>query len=157
MKSFNQRFITGLLVSAVALMSSGCETAYYELNEQFGRLKNDILVDRVEEAVDAQEEAKEEFKSAFEQFEAVVGVPESDLKSVYNKLASALEDAQDKAAAVESRVAAVEDVSEDLFEEWEEEIDYQIEIEETSIFSLPSIYEVDGFLWDMCIVNQKEL
>ena len=86
-------------------------------------LKNDLLVDRVEDAVEAQEEAKEEFKSAFEQFEAVVGVPDSDLKSVYNKLSGAFEDAQAKAAEVDSRVAAVEDVSEDLFAEWAEEIE----------------------------------
>ncbi len=112
-----------LAVCCVALLlSGGCESAYYGMYEQFGVLKNDLLVDRVEDAVEAQEEAKEEFKSAFEQFEAVVGVPESDLKSVYNKLSGAFEDAQAKAAEVDDRVAAVENVSEDLFEEWEDEI-----------------------------------
>ena len=102
---------------------AGCETAYYGLNEQFGILKNDILVDRVEEAMEAQEEVKEEFKSAFEQFEAVVGVPDSELKSVYRKLNSSFEDAESKAEEVSDRIDSVEDVSEDLFEEWEEEIE----------------------------------
>ena len=102
---------------------SACESAYYGLYEQFGILKNDLLVDSVEEAVEAQEEAKEEFKSAFEQFEAVVGVPESDLKKVYNRLSGSFEDAEDKAKTVSERIESVEDVSEDLFEEWESEIE----------------------------------
>ena len=110
-------------ILVVTILVGGCETAYYGVYEQFGVLKNDLLVDRVEDAVEAQEEAKEEFKSAFEQFEAVVGVPESDLKSVYNKLSGAFEDAQEKAAEVDARVAAVEDVSDDLFDEWEDEIE----------------------------------
>ena len=117
----NKMVMALLLVSLLGL--AGCDSAYYGVYEQFGVLKNDLLVDRVEDAVEAQEEAKEEFKSAFEQFEAVVGVPDSDLKSVYNKLSGAFEDAQAKAAEVDSRVAAVEDVSEDLFDEWAEEIE----------------------------------
>ena len=111
------------LVLMLVVFLGACETAYYGVYEQFGVLKNDLLVDRVEDAVEAQEEAKEEFKSAFEQFEAVVGVPDSDLKSVYTKLSGAFEDAQSKAAEVDSRVAAVEDVSEDLFDEWADEIE----------------------------------
>ena len=102
---------------------AGCESAYYGINEQFGRLKNDILVDRVEDAMDAQEDAKEEFKSAFEQFEAVVGVPDTKLKSAYLKLNDAFEDAESQAEEVADRIEAVEDVSEDLFEEWADEID----------------------------------
>ncbi len=111
-----------LLVFAVVGLA-GCESAYYGLNEQFGILKNDILVDRVEEAMEAQEDAKEEFKNAFEQFEAVVGVPDSELKSVYRKLDAAFEDAEGKATEVTERIESVEDVSADLFEEWEEEIE----------------------------------
>ncbi len=110
-------------VVLVAILVSGCESAYYELNEQFGRLKNDILVDRVEDAMDAQEDAKEEFQDAFAQFEAVVGVPDSRLKQTYLRLDGAFTDAEAKAAEVSDRIAAVEDVSEDLFEEWEEELE----------------------------------
>jgi hypothetical protein len=110
-----------LLVVTIGLLSA-CESAYYGVQEQFGNLKNDILVDRVEDAMDAQEDAKEEFKDALQQFEAVVGVPESELKSVYNRLNDAYEDAADKASAVSSRIESVEDVAEDLFDEWQEEL-----------------------------------
>lgn len=100
----------------------GCETAYYSINEQVGRLKNDILIDRVEDAVAAQEQAKEEFKDALEQFEAVVGVSESELKSTYQRLDSALSRAQRRARAVKDRIESVQDVSADLFEEWADEL-----------------------------------
>lgn len=113
--------IVGVLI--VSLVLSSCESTYYSINEQFGRMKRDILVDRAEDAMEAQEEAKEEFKDAFTQFEAVVGIPESDLKSTYNRLSSAFEDAEAQASEVSDRIDAVEDVAEDLFEEWQEELD----------------------------------
>jgi len=109
-------------MTACVFLLSACESAYYGAQEKFlGNLKNDILVDRVEDAMQAQEEAKEEFKDALEQFEAVVGLPDSELKSVYRKLNSAFEDAQDKASAVSSEIDGVEDVADDLFDEWAKE------------------------------------
>ena len=119
MRSFSR--IATVLVCSLVL--SACESAYYSINEQFGRMKRDILVDRAEDAMQAQEEAEEEFKDAFTQFEAVVGIPESDLKSTYNRLNSAFEDAEAQAGEVSDRIDAVEDVAEDLFEEWQEELE----------------------------------
>ncbi|NKC11799.1 MAG: DUF2959 family protein [Gammaproteobacteria bacterium] len=103
-----------VLVLCVCLLTA-CETAYYGINEQFGRLKNDILADRVEDAIDAQEDAKEEFKSAFEQFEAFIGVPNTEFKSAYLKLSDAFDGAESRAEGVADRIDAVEDVSEDLY------------------------------------------
>jgi SMC interacting uncharacterized protein involved in chromosome segregation len=111
-----------VLIAGIALFLAGCESAYYGVNEKFGILKNDILVDRVEDAMDAQQDAKEEFKDALEQFESVVGLPESELKSIYRKLNNAYEDAEDKAATVTHRIERVEDVADDLFEEWADEL-----------------------------------
>lgn len=111
-----------LLFLGLTALLSGCESTYYSINEQFGRLKNDILVDRVEDAMEAQEEAKEEFKDALAQFEAVVGLAESELKSTYNRLSGTFEDAEDKADTVSDRIESVEDVSSDLFEEWQREL-----------------------------------
>jgi ElaB/YqjD/DUF883 family membrane-anchored ribosome-binding protein len=112
-----------VIVLSCILLLGACESAYYGVQEQFGNLKNDILVDRVEDAMEAQEDAKEEFKSALEQFEAVVGVPESQLKSVYGRLSDAFEDAEDKAATVTKRINSVEDVADDLFDEWADELE----------------------------------
>jgi len=101
---------------------SACESAYYSVQEQFGVLKNEILVDRVEEAMEAQQEAKTEFKDALEQFEAVLGVPDSELKVMYQQLSEAYEDASDTAILVRRRIDSVENVAEDLVDEWPEEL-----------------------------------
>lgn len=111
-------------VVVLVLGATGCESAYYSFNEEIlGRHKRDLLRNSVEDAMSAQEEAKEEFASALEQFEAVVGLPDSDLKNIYEKLNDAYEDAESKAERVSSRVDEVEDVADDLFDEWERERD----------------------------------
>lgn len=109
--------LTGLLLLA------GCESAYYGAWEKLGVHKRDILVDRVEEASEAQEAAKEEFQSALEKFASVVDVPPSKLKDTYESLNDAFEDSSARAERVSDRIDAVESVSEALFEEWEDEID----------------------------------
>ncbi len=101
----------------------GCGTAYYGAMEQVGVHKRDILRDRVEAAMDSQEEAKEEFKTALEQFESVVGVQSGELKDAYTELQEAFDDAEVRAKDVSDRIAAVEDVSGDLFIEWQKEIE----------------------------------
>jgi len=111
----------GLL--ALLMLTAGCESAYYGAWEKMGVHKRDILVDRVEEAADAQQDAKEEFQSALEKFSTVVSVPPSELKDTYEELADAFEDAEARAEEVTDRIDSVEDVSEDLFEEWQEEIE----------------------------------
>jgi hypothetical protein len=100
----------------------GCDAAYYGAMEKVGVHKRDILRDRVEAAMDAQEEAKQEFRSALEQFESVVGVQSGELKAAYARLQGAYDDAEARANGVSDRIAAVEDVSGDLFAEWEKEI-----------------------------------
>ncbi len=102
---------------------SGCQSAYYGAMEKVGIHKREILVDRVEEAKQSQQDAKQEFSSALEQFQALVGVADEDLQSQYERLNSAFEDSEDAAEEVSDRIGAVEDVSEALFEEWEEELE----------------------------------
>ncbi len=111
---------TGLLFASVLLL--GCQTAYYSTMEKFGVHKRDILVDRVGDARDAQEEAKEQFKSALERFSAVLGFKGGDLQEKYDQLNTEFERSESRAGEVSDRIAAVEDVSEALFEEWEDEL-----------------------------------
>ncbi len=105
------------------LMLSGCESTYYSAMETVGVHKREILVDRVEDAMESQEDAKSEFENAFEQFSSVVNVPPSELQDTYESLNEAFEDSEAKAEEVSDRIDAVESVSEALFEEWSEEID----------------------------------
>lgn len=113
--------ITLLIVLITAL--TGCQTAYYSAMEQVGVHKRDILVDRVEEARESQADAQEQFKDALEQFKSVVAFDGGELDKIYNQLQAEYDDSVEAADDVSSRIRKVEQVSEDLFEEWEEELD----------------------------------
>src|SRR4030042_1546231 len=102
---------------------AGCESTYYKTMEAFGKHKRDILVERVENARDAQQDAKEQFKSALEQFSTVVKVPAGELQDKYNKLKDELDKSESKAKDVSTRIEDVESVSRALFKEWESELD----------------------------------
>ncbi|SFI51151.1 DUF2959 domain-containing protein [Nitrosomonas sp. Nm34] len=112
------RFFACLLLFSL----SACSTLYYSGLEKIGIPKRDVLVHRVENARDTQEETKEQFKSALEQFTAVTNFKGGDLEAVYKKLNSEYEASVAKANEVSDRIAAIEDVSQALFDEWEQEI-----------------------------------
>lgn len=115
------KFKLGLLsILMVALV--GCQSAYYSAMEQVGIHKRDILVDRVEDARESQEDAQEQFKDALEQFRSVVSFDGGELDAVYNRLQGEYDDSVAAAEDVTARIKKVEQVSEDLFEEWEEEL-----------------------------------
>lgn len=81
------------------------------------------MVDRVESAQEAQTDAKEQFESALAQFRSIIQIKDQDLATRYDKLNSEYEDSKAAAEAVTDRIDAVEDVSEALFDEWEDEIE----------------------------------
>lgn len=113
-----------ILVCVTAMLSFyGCSSTYYNAMEKVGIHKRDIMVSRVENARDSQEEAQEQFKSALEQFDSVVSLRETDLKKAYDKLNGEYEDSKEAAEEVSMRIDKVEAVSEDLFAEWEEELE----------------------------------
>jgi len=104
------------------VFSVGCSKAYYGAMEKVGVHKRDILVDRVENARDAQSEAQHQFKSALDQFGAVINIENSDLKQAYENLKAEYEDSRDAADKVSARIEKVEDVAEALFKEWSAEL-----------------------------------
>lgn len=106
----------------VVLALSACSSAYYGTLESFGVHKREILVDRVDEALDSQEEAREQFSSALEQFSAVTQFDGGDLEDLYDDLNSEFERSEARAQEVHERIEAVRKVAEDLFEEWEDEL-----------------------------------
>jgi hypothetical protein len=112
----------GVIAIAVIFLLLGCESAYYKTMETMGYHKRDIMVDRVQDARDAQEEAKAQFESALEKFSSVLGFQGGDLQEKYDQLKDEYEESTAKADAVRNRIAAVEDVAEDLFAEWQEEL-----------------------------------
>jgi hypothetical protein len=109
-------------LSTILLFFLGCETTYYRTMEKFGYHKRDLMVERVEEARDAQNEAKEQFESALEKFSSVLKFEGGELEKKYKTLKAEYEKSESKAEAVGDRIEAVEDVAEDLFEEWQDEL-----------------------------------
>lgn len=107
----------------VALFFTGCQSAYYGTMEKFGWEKRDILVDRVEDARDAQAEGQEEFTDALAQFRAVVDFRGGDLEEEYDTLNDEYQESKAAAEEIHDRVNSVQNVAEDLFSEWEDELD----------------------------------
>lgn len=110
------------LVVLLALLGA-CSSAYYKTMEGFGIEKRDILVDRVEDARDAQGDASEQFASALDQFRATVAFDGGDLEKTYDRLDAEYQRCVAEAGAVSARIGSVQSVAEDLFEEWERELD----------------------------------
>lgn len=107
---------------AAMLLLTGCQSAYYSALESVGVHKRDLMVDRVEKARDTQTEAKEQFNSALERFQVVLGKEGGELQDRYEQLNNEYEESKALADEVRERIDSVEDVSEALFEEWEQEI-----------------------------------
>ncbi len=112
---------SALVLMMVALV--GCASTYYNAMEKIGIHKRDILVDRVEDARNAQEEGKEQFKSALARFTEVLNFRGGDLQDKYEKLNDEYERSEEKAEAIRDRIEKVEDVADALFEEWEDELE----------------------------------
>jgi len=115
-------FRNSLILLFSALLFSGCASTYYNAMEKVGIHKRDILVDRVEDARDAQQESKQEFKSALEKFSHVLNFDGGDLEDKYNELNDKYESSEEAAAEVSDRISDIEDVAEALFSEWSDEL-----------------------------------
>ncbi len=115
-------FITVFLLLLIGFLVTGCSKTYYSAMEKVGVHKRDILVDRVEDARDSQAEAQQQFKSALEQFASVVELKDTDLKKAYTTFEKEYRDCEKAAEKVSERIDSVENVSEALFDEWEDEL-----------------------------------
>jgi hypothetical protein len=100
-----------------------CQSAYYAAMEKIGREKRHILRDRVESGREAQQEAQEQFQTTLERFKAVSGFSGGDLERVYSDLSGEYERSEARAGEVRERIEAIEQVSQDLFDEWKAELE----------------------------------
>ncbi len=116
------QLVKTILIGALFVLISGCQSMYYGAMEKVGYHKRDIMVDRVEEVSEAQEDAKEQFASALDRYQQLIKIEDQDLLDKYNALNDEFENSQEAAEKVSKRINAVEEVSEALFEEWEEEL-----------------------------------
>lgn len=115
--------LRSLMIVGLVILLTGCQTAMYRALESVGIEKRDILVDRVEDARDAQTAAKEQFVSALDRFRSLVEFEGGDLERTYDQVSREYERSRNRADTVHRRIDAVEQVAEDLFQEWEQELD----------------------------------
>lgn len=109
------------IVFAVVILA-GCQSAYYGAMEKVGIHKRDILVDRVDDARDAQSDAQEEFKSALQRLDELLQFDGGELEARYNALNDDYESSKAAAERVYDRIEAIDDVAQALFDEWQEEL-----------------------------------
>ena len=112
-----------LVGAAVLLTLAGCQTAYYNALEKVGIDKRDILVDRVEDVRDGQKDSKEEFQTAYERLVELTGFEGQEYEEVYSQLNSDYQDSKKAAERVSKQIDDVQEVAEDLFDEWQDELD----------------------------------
>ena len=122
MKRYSPLLPHQALLIVTLMVLAGCSNPYYSAMEKVGVHKRDIMVDRVENARDAQQDAQEQFKSALDRFDSVVSLQETDLKRAYEQLNEEYEDCVAVAEKVSARIDKVKSVSEALFKEWADEI-----------------------------------
>jgi hypothetical protein len=116
------KFFMMVILLAVPLGLSACDTVYMATMDKIGYAKRDILSSRVKSARDAQEDAKKDIQSTLEKFGNVVSYQGGDLEATYKKLSSELESSEDSAETVRKRIRDVESVADALFSEWETEL-----------------------------------
>lgn len=122
--TFKAAFTGVVLAGCVVALAgqAGCTSTGIAVREQLGYAKREQLVDRVQEARDAQETAKEQFGSALEEFLALTGSGGTKLEQTYKRLRDQAKLASSRADTVRSRIKSVEGVSGALFKEWEQEL-----------------------------------
>ena len=98
-------YLSGYLCILASL--GACSSAYYKTMEGFGIEKRDILVDRVEDARDAQDSASEQFASALDQFRATVNFDGGDLEETYDRLKDEYDNSVSEAEEVSERIDSV--------------------------------------------------
>jgi hypothetical protein len=110
------------LLAAAFLCLTGCRSTYYAAWEQLGKHKRDLLKDNVEKVRDDQQEAAEQFKDALTRLKELYGFQGGDLEKIYNRLNADFQRSSQQAETVRTRIQKVEQISADLFREWEQEM-----------------------------------
>ena len=116
----SRRWIAGI---AVVIALTGCKSTYYKTMKTFGKEKRDILVSRVKDSKKDQQQAKERIKTTMESFQELTGFNGGSLEKNYKKLNGEYEKAEDSAKKLHDRIDSIDQVSNDLFREWQKEID----------------------------------
>jgi hypothetical protein len=122
--------------ATAVLVLSACQNparkVVYSAYEMVGVQKRDLLKKRVDETRENQKEAGETFKDALDRLRALYKIEGGKLEKQYDLTRDAYDKAKKQSEAVKGSIRQVEQVSQDLFNEWEKEAS---EIETSSLRS----------------------
>ena len=117
--------LSGVMVCmllAGCVLLAGCTTAYYKTMQTLGKEKRDILIARVKDAKKDQQQTKEQIKTTMQSFEELTGFQGGPLEKNYTRLNSDYESADAQARKLHDKIDSIDQVSKDLFREWQTEI-----------------------------------
>jgi predicted transcriptional regulator len=107
---------------ALALLPVGCKSTYYKTMRTLGKEKRDILVSRIQDAKKDQDQTKQKLQTTMESFQALTGFKGGSLEKSYKRLNSDYESANSQAEKLHDKIQSIDQVSNDLFKEWQGEI-----------------------------------
>jgi Protein of unknown function (DUF2959) len=107
---------------AVTLLVTGCTSAYYKTMQTLGKEKRDILVQRIKDAKKDQDQTKQQLQTTMESFQALTGFQGGSLEKSYKRLNTDYESANGQAGKLHDKIQSIDQVSNDLFKEWQGEI-----------------------------------
>lgn len=116
------RRAVSLSLIVFALLLSGCHSTYYKAMRTLGREKRDILVQRIKDAKKDQDQTKQKLQTTMESFQALTGFKGGSLEKSYKRLNSDYESAASQADKLHDKIQSIDQVSNDLFKEWQGEI-----------------------------------
>ncbi len=106
----------------LTLLMAGCTSTYYKAMQTLGKEKRDILVSRIKDARKDQDKTKQQLQTTMESFQALTGFQGGSLEKSYNRLNSDYESADAQASKLHEKIQSIDQVSNDLFKEWQGEI-----------------------------------
>lgn len=92
------------------------------LRLQSGADKHDLLFAQIKTAQRDLAETREQFQSALEKFTQLLSVEEDHLLPLYRELRAIFEESERRAHRITGHISHIEQLSEELFREWEEEL-----------------------------------
>lgn len=110
-------------VFGVLLLMTACSNAYYATWETLGKEKRDLLRDNVVAVKSEQQQAQEEFKDALTRLKELRGFDGGELEKAYRTVNDDYEACASRAEDVRDRIKKVDSIAQDLFKEWEEELE----------------------------------
>lgn len=111
-----------LLTSCQSAINKAARETKYSAYELVGVQKRDLFKREVKNVKEDQEDAGKSFKDALDRLKEVYAFDGGNLEKKYRSLNSSYEDAEKDANDVHVRVAKIETVAQDLFEEWRKEV-----------------------------------